>query len=204
MKFISGLTCVALASCLSANASVAVAAMAEQVSNPISSDQTEPVVVAGFFRILQDAAQTIEQVDGVIDSLNQVTPQGTATTQENQEVGDQFEQPTLEQVPVQVNNNENLYQRLAKRNDESHEVWYDRIDPMISVMPGADYRAWKATLLPEDSEAYDAITRQRNYEASEQLNQMIPLIIEGVLQEEDDARQRARESDCRLYGDHCD
>lgn len=54
---------------------------------------------------------------------------------------------------------------------------------MINVMPGPNYRAWKATLLPEDRETYDAITRQRNYEAAEIMNQVTPLILEGVLQD---------------------
>lgn len=200
MKSIIGFYCVASAFCLSTNAGVAVAAMADQVSNPVSSDQTEPVVVANFFRILQDAVQTIDQVGGVIDSLNQNAPQGNETTQENQGVGDQVEQPTLNQVSAQVNDNKDLYQGLAKKDDESYEVWYDRIDLTTYFTSGEEYRAWRATLSPEDNEAYDAITRQRNYEAREQFDQMIPLIIEGVLQEDEDARQRGREFNCQEYG----
>lgn len=183
MKFICSLSSVAIVSCLSVNSGAVMGKVAEQVSNPILPDQTEPVMVADIFRSLRDAVQTIEQVDRAIDLLDQVIRQDTATPQENQEAGEQIEQRPVEQAPVQVNNNEDSYQRLARRSNESHEAWYNRIQPMINVMPGPNYRAWKATLLPEDRETYDAITRQRNYEAAEIMNQVTPLILEGVLQD---------------------
>lgn len=168
--------------CLSASAGVAVGEVNEDVSDPASRSQTEPVLMAGFFDIVQDAVQTIEAVDGAIDLLNQVTQQDPAPSQENRVVGDQLEQQSIEEAPVQISNEE-LHQRLARRNNESHEAWYDRIRPMINVMPGPDYRVWKATLSLEDREAYDAITKQRNYEAAEFMNQVTPLILEGVLQD---------------------
>lgn len=186
MKFIRGLSGVALVYCLSSNTGVAVAKVNEQVSDPTSRSQTESVMVADLFNILQDAVETIESVDGAIDLLDQVIQQDTTSSQENQEVGDQLEQSSVEQSPIQASN-EDLYQRLARGSGENHEAWYDRINPIIQHVPGADYRAWKATLSSEDREAYDAIVRQRNYEAAEIMNQVTPLILEGVLQ--DNSRQ---------------
>lgn len=187
MKLIHVLSSIALVPCLiSANSGISVAKVTEQVSNPTSLSQTESVIMAGFFDILQDAVQTIESVDGAIDLLDQVIQQDTEPSQENQQVDAQFEQSPVEQSPMQVNT-EDLYQRLARRNGEGYEAWYDRINPIIQHVPGADYRAWKATLSSEDREAYDAIVRQRNYEAAEIMNQVTPLILEGVFQ--DNSRQ---------------
>lgn len=184
MKFIRGLSSITLVSCLSVSSGAAVAKVTEPVSNPTSSAQTESVIIANPFEFIRDAVQTIEQVDRVVDSLNQVIRQDNADTQENQKAGEQLQQQPVEQAPIQVNDNKNSYQKLARKSDESHEKWYDRITPIINTMPGPNYRAWKATLSPEDREAYDAIVKRRNYEAAEIMNQMTPLILESVLQED--------------------
>ncbi len=72
MKFIRSLSSIALLSCLSINSGAAVAKMTEQISNPISTGQTEPVMIAGFFNILQDGVQTIQQVDQAIDAVDSI------------------------------------------------------------------------------------------------------------------------------------
>lgn len=75
MKLIHGLSSVALVSCLSATSGIAVAETTEQVPNPISPVQIEPVLIAGFFDDIQDAVRTIQQVDQVVDSVNSVVEQ---------------------------------------------------------------------------------------------------------------------------------
>lgn len=200
MKLIHGLSGVAIVCSLGVNSGAAVARTSEQVSNSIAPSQTEPALIANFFRDLQNAVEIIEAVDQTVDLLDQGTQEDTAAPQEVETPGEQLEQPLVEQAPGPVSENHDLYQRLARRSGEDHEAWYDRINPLIQHVPGADYRAWKATLSPEDREAYDAIVRQRNYEAAETMNQLTPLIFQGVLQEEEESRQRQREYDCQYDG----
>ncbi|NJN29167.1 MAG: hypothetical protein HC824_00840 [Synechococcales cyanobacterium RM1_1_8] len=64
MNFISGLSCIVFTAFL-ANTGVAVAAVAEQVSNPVSSDQAEPFVMANIFIDIQRAVQTIDRVNQI-------------------------------------------------------------------------------------------------------------------------------------------
>jgi hypothetical protein len=101
---------------------------------------------------------------------------------------------------IEINNEQdrqNLHQELSKRNNETHEEWYSRIDPTINKVSGVDYRAWKATLSEENRSKYDAITKRRNYEASEALNKLAPLIFQEVLR--DNAPKRP--SGCQyVYG----
>lgn len=184
MKFIRGLSSITLVSYLSVNSGAAVAKVTEQVSNPTSSAQTEPVIIADLFRTIRDGVQTIDQVNQIrLREQRRQEVERRRQELENQKAGEQLQQQPVEQAPVQVNNNEDLYQRLAKRSDESHGKWYDRIQPIINTMPGPKYRAWKATLSPEDRKAYDAITIKRNYEAEEIMNQMTPSILRSVLQD---------------------
>lgn len=75
MKFIWGLSGVAIVSCLSLNSGVAMGKATEQVSNPTSPSRAEPVMIADFFRIFQDAVQTIQQVDQAIDLVDSVIQQ---------------------------------------------------------------------------------------------------------------------------------
>lgn len=75
MKFIHNLSGVALVSCLCANSGSAIARAMEQASNPLSPVQMEPVLVAGFFDDIEDAVQTIQQVDQVVDSVNSLVEQ---------------------------------------------------------------------------------------------------------------------------------
>ncbi len=194
MKFIRGLSSITLLSCLSVSSGAAVAKVTEQVSNPTSFAQTEPVIIANPFRTIRETIRTVDQVNQIrLREQRRQEVERRRQELENQKAGEQLQQQPVEQAPVQVNDTEDLYQRLAKRSGESHEKWYDRIQPIINTMRGPNYRAWKATLSPEDTEAYDAITKQRNYEAREIMNQMIPRIWEGVLQEEEESRRRQRQ-----------
>jgi hypothetical protein len=52
-----------------------VAKVTEQVSNPTSSAQTEPVIIANPLRRIRDAVQTIREVDQTIDSVNSLIEQ---------------------------------------------------------------------------------------------------------------------------------
>ncbi len=65
MKFIRGLSSITLVSCLSVSSGAAVAKVTEQVSNPTSSAQTEPVIIADLFRTIRDGVQTIDQVNQI-------------------------------------------------------------------------------------------------------------------------------------------
>lgn len=194
MKLIHRLSSITLVSCLCISSGAAVAKVTEQVSNPTSSAQTEPVRIANLFRTIQRGVQTVDQVNQIrLREQRRQEVERRRQELENQKAGEQLQQQPVDQAPVQVNDNEDLYQRLARRSDESYEKWYDRINPIINTMRGQNYRAWKATLLPEDREAFDAITKQKNYEAAEIMNQITPLIWEGVLQEEEESRRRQRQ-----------
>jgi hypothetical protein len=65
MKCVRGLSIVALVSFLSANPGVAMSKVAEQVPNPTSSGQTEPVMIADIFRDIQRGIQTLDQVNQI-------------------------------------------------------------------------------------------------------------------------------------------
>lgn len=199
MKLAHGLSGVAIVCALGVHSGAAMATPA-QVSNSPAPSHTEPVLIADFFRDLRNTIDIIQEVDQTIDSLNQGNQERTTDPQEVQRPSEQLEQRSVEPAPVQSNENQDLHQRLARRSGEAHEAWYDRINPLIQHVPGADYRAWKATLSAEDNDAYDAIVRQRNYEAAEIMNRATPLIWEGVLQEEAESRQRQRENDCQYDG----
>lgn len=62
VKFIRGLSSITLVSCLSVSSGAAVAKVTEQVSNPTSSAQTEPVIIANVLTIIRDTIQTIDQL----------------------------------------------------------------------------------------------------------------------------------------------
>jgi hypothetical protein len=65
MRRVHGLLSIALASFLSINSGVAMGRGIEQVPNPTSSDQTEPMIMADFFRDIQRTIQTIDQVNQI-------------------------------------------------------------------------------------------------------------------------------------------
>ena len=65
MKFIRGLSSITLLSCLSVSSGAAVAKVTEQVSNPTSSAQTEPMIIANPFRIIREGVQTIDQMNQI-------------------------------------------------------------------------------------------------------------------------------------------
>lgn len=75
MKFIRGLSSVTLVSCLSISSGAAVAQVTEQVSNPTSPGQTEPMIIANPLRGIQDAVRTIQQVDQTVDLVTSVIEQ---------------------------------------------------------------------------------------------------------------------------------
>lgn len=65
MRYIHGLLSVALVSSLSINSGVAMGRGIEQVPNPNSSEQTEPLIMADFFRDIQRVIQTVDQVNQI-------------------------------------------------------------------------------------------------------------------------------------------
>jgi hypothetical protein len=197
MKCIRSLSSIALVSFLSINSGVAMSKVPEQVPQQTSSAQTEPMIIANPFRMIQEGVRTVDQINQI--RLREQRRQEAERRRQEQEAPrrEATEKQPVEQAPVQVNGNEDLYQRLARRSGESHEKWYDRTRPIINTMPGANYRAWKATLSIEDREAFDAITKQKNYEAREMMNRVTPLIFNSVLEENRAERDRLR----RLYED---
>ena len=64
MKYARGLSGIALVSFLF-HPSVAMSKVAEQVSNPTSLGQTEPVIIANIFVDIQRAIQTVDQVNQI-------------------------------------------------------------------------------------------------------------------------------------------
>lgn len=71
MKFIRGLSSVALLSCLSVHSGAAVAKVTEEVSNSTSLSQAEPVLMANIFRRIQDTVETIQQVEQTVEQVEQ-------------------------------------------------------------------------------------------------------------------------------------
>lgn len=65
MRYVHGLLSVALVSSLSINSGVAMGRGIEQVPNPNSSDQTEPLIMADFFRDIRRVIQTVDQVNQI-------------------------------------------------------------------------------------------------------------------------------------------
>lgn len=65
MKFISRLSSITLVSCLCISSGAAVAKVTEQVSNPTSSAQTEPVRIANPLRKIREGVQIIDQVNQI-------------------------------------------------------------------------------------------------------------------------------------------
>ncbi|MGB5959388.1 MAG: hypothetical protein WBG73_01920 [Coleofasciculaceae cyanobacterium] len=82
-------------------------------------------------------------------------------------------------APYQFNNVEELYQRLAKRSNESYEVWFARIGQITLYMRGEIYRPWKRTLSTEDTKVYDALVRQQNSQRAQQFDQGMRQLIEA-------------------------
>ncbi len=152
MKLICGLSSIALLSCLSVNSAVAAVKVTKQVSNPISPVQAESAMITDLFRPLQDTVPMISQAPFQWNS---------------------------HPAPYQFNNIEELYQRLAKRSNESYEEWFARIDPIILYMRGEIYRPWKRTLSTEDGKVYDALVRQQNSQRAQQFDQGIRQLIEA-------------------------
>jgi hypothetical protein len=104
-----------------------------------------------------------------------ITPTGTTQTPEDldrefQNAIRNSNNSTSSQPPVNDGSvalatrpgNQILQRILNKRNNETHEQWYLRIDPVISRTPGEEYRAWKATLSSADNQAYDVLVRKEN------------------------------------------
>ncbi|MEL6164121.1 MAG: hypothetical protein AAFR37_10290 [Cyanobacteria bacterium J06628_3] len=66
MKYVRGLSGFALVSILSFQSGAAMSKVPEQVPSTTSSAQTQPVIIAGNpFKIFQDAAQTVDQVNKI-------------------------------------------------------------------------------------------------------------------------------------------
>jgi len=92
-----------------------------------------------------------------------------------------------------------LYQTLARRSNESYEVWYDRINyPLFYCMPGEIGRPWIESLSTEDKEAMNAIHRRIRNEDSQQVDRWIRELIESDRQQE--LEQRRLYDECLRSG----
>lgn len=136
------------------------------------------------YEIIQRAKRGLRQQPGAnfLGALFGITPQ--ETTQTPQDLDLEFQnairnnnstnsQPPLHQnvAPDAKLGNPILQRILNKRSNETHEQWYARIDPIIQYTPGEEYRAWKATLSPNDKVAYDALVRKENVEKRERMQE---------------------------------
>jgi len=65
MKCVHGLSSVALVSFLSINSGVAMSKVPEQVPNPTSSAQTQPMIIANPLRIIRDGIRTVDQINQI-------------------------------------------------------------------------------------------------------------------------------------------
>ncbi|MGP1383502.1 MAG: hypothetical protein ACTS2F_08065 [Thainema sp.] len=175
-----GLPALALVSLLGATPSLA----AIQTSSEFDM-ANEPVKVANLFDFLDAVNEGIQTIQTIQDDIQgEQAPATQPISSEERPSGTQIrQQPSSNAASQPVD--EDLYQMLSRRSDEAHEEWYSRIDPIILHMPGTQYRAWKRTLSNEDREAFDTITRQRNYEAREQINQAVPMVIQEALTQPD-------------------
>lgn len=84
-----------------------------------------------------------------------------------------------------------VHNSLRRRNFESHEAWYRRIDPIIvsgKYMTPTDYRAWRRTLSQEDNNAYDVITKRNNRRNLDSAQRALPHVIKGVIKDSINSR----------------
>lgn len=65
MKFIRRLSSITLVSCLCVSSGTAVAKVTGKVSNPTSSAQTEPMIIANPFRTIRETIRTVDQVNQI-------------------------------------------------------------------------------------------------------------------------------------------
>jgi hypothetical protein len=169
---------------VAARSAVSASALAPVATDSIADTQAGETTVSNLFNLIEDAVNTVEQVDQL---LEQITQPSSESIEHVEAVDETADLESIEEASNQAGD-EDLYQELAKRSDETHEEWWDRVEPTILYMPGEDYRAWKATLSDEDREAYDAVTRQRNYERTQQAEELLPLLIEEALRDDRPAR----------------
>jgi len=158
---------------VAARSAVSASALTPVATDSIADTQAEETTVSNLFNLIEDAVNTVEQVDQLLEQITQPSSESIEHVEAADETADL---DLVEETPNQAGGGD-LYQELAKRSDETHEEWWDRVEPIILYMPGEDYRAWKATLSDEDREAYDAVTRQRNYERTQQAEELLPLLI---------------------------
>lgn len=148
---------------------------------------------AAIFGLIEDTVEAVEEVEEIFDQVVQPNSEDVDSI----EVIDAAPRTESVEAPTDKAGSGDLYPELAKRSNETHEEWWDRVEPTILYMPGEDYRAWKATLSDEDREAYDAVTRQRNYERTQQFEDLAPLIIEDVLR----GNETERHNSCNYVED---
>lgn len=75
MKLIRRLSSMTLVSCLCVSSGAAMAKVSEQVSNPTSSAQTEPMRIANPLRKIREGVRTIREVDQTVDSVTSLIEQ---------------------------------------------------------------------------------------------------------------------------------
>lgn len=116
MKLVYVFSGVALAFFLiSANSDVAVAKVTEQVSNPTSPSETEPVLMTNLFRRVQEAVQTIQQIDQVVDSVNSLVEQENR----RQELEDAREAAT-EQERLEAERRQQYFESLSSEEQQAY------------------------------------------------------------------------------------
>jgi hypothetical protein len=62
---------------------------------------------------------------------------------------------------------------LNRRNNETHEQWHARIDPLVFATPGTEYEAWRSTLSSVDKQAYDRLARAQRQRQSEEVGEAL-------------------------------
>ena len=160
--------------------------------------------VAGFFDSVNQVIRTVDKVLDANTTVDKVPDADAAQKKADLEATQRKRQAELDAARKMDNektrlstqspspstqNSSQSVNPLNKRSNETYEQWYGRIDPTIMYMPGAEYRAWKATLSVQDGKAYDAITRRRNTDAANQIDIMIPGIMRDAASSQDPANR---------------
>lgn len=156
---------------MSSVSGVAAFAASSQRPLPAVKQATSQQEREAFRQLQEDHRNAVQQRNG------NASPRNYAAPRQQPSRATQSPRSTSGTAPRELQN------RLARREGENHETWYSRIDPTIMNIPGETYRAWKATLSNEDRNAYDAITRRRNQENRDLANQVLPGMIESMVED---------------------
>lgn len=136
-----------------------------------------------LYTVIQRAKKVLRQQVGAdaLAAMIGMTPKGTVQTpqdldREFQIILRESRAASRSKPPAKDGNpsiaarsgNPLIHRLLNRRNNETHEQWHARIDPLVFATPGVLYEAWRKTLSSVDKQAYDKLARNQRQRQSEE------------------------------------